>query len=478
MERGIVSKIMGALLSVFLLVVVGVFIYLLLKLDMLPTNIFSIVGIIILGLAILSCLMQFTRAHAAASVMAVLMSVVLCVGCLYINKTYHVFSRMHSTMTESFSVVSLKEYDKNSISECKDGLFGFNDKIRSSRQLDAINKVSEAVDEQLGLVPYDDWFDMVDALYNGGVDTIILNEAYRGVIEEEYPDFAEKTKVLGTQEYQKPQNVSINDVEVLREPFIVYLAANDNYGTLTTQGRNDVNIIAVVNPVSQKVLLVTIPRDAYVTLRFEDNSYSGYGDKLTHAGTYGIQTSMNTIEDMFDIQMNYYMKINFSGMINLVDALNGITVESDYEFTTYDGTHHFVKGTNKLNGLDAMYFARERYAFADGDFQRSRDQIKVINAIIDKALSPVILTNYLEIMNSMEKTFDTNVPYQDIADLVKFQLDQNPQWEIESMNITGSTGWEYCYTMGQKNELSVVYPDANQIKQAKSLIDMYMNKRQ
>lgn len=475
MERGIVSRILGALLSLILLCVVGVFIYLLLKLNMLPTNIFCIVGIIILGFAILSCIMQFTRAHVAASVMAVLLSVILGIGCVYINKTYHVFSRMHSTVTESYSVIALNTYDKNSISECVDGLFGYNDKIRSAGQLEAINSVASLLNEQLGLVPYDDWFDMVDALYNGGVDAIILNEAYRSVIEEHYGDFAERTKIIGTEEYKKLQKVTMNDVEVLKEAFIVYLAANDDYGTLVSEGRNDVNIIAVVNPLVQKVLMITIPRDSYVTLRFGDDSLSSYGDKLTHAGTYGIQTSMNTIEDMFGIEINYYMKINFSGMIDLVDALDGITVESDYEFTTYDGTHHFVKGTNRLNGLDAMYFARERYAFQDGDFQRARDQIKVISAIIDKALSPVILTNYLQIMDSLEGTFDTNIPYEDISDLVKFQLEQMPNWEIESMNITGVCGWEYCYTWGMKNQLSIVYPDEKQMAEAKSLIDMYMN---
>lgn len=475
MERGIVSKVIGTLLSFILVGVVGTFIYLLLKLDMLPTNIFYMIGIIILGLAVLACIMQFTRAHIAGSIMAVLMSAVLIVGCVYINKTYHVFSRIHSTVTESYSVIALKSFDKNNISECVNGIFGYNDKMRSAGQLEAINNIASTLNEQLGLVPYDNWFDMVDALYDNGVDAIILNEAYRGVIEEHYVDFSEKTKIIGKEEYEKKQNVTINDVEVLNEPFIVYLAANDDYGTLVSGGRSDVNIIAVVNPLVQKVLMVTIPRDSYVTLRFEDDSLSSYGDKLTHAGTYGIQTSMNTIEDMFGIEMNYYMKINFSGMIDLVDALEGITVESDYDFTTYDGTHHFVKGTNHLDGLDAMYFARERYAFPDGDFQRARDQIKVISAIIDKALSPVILKNYLQIMDSLEGTFDTNIPYEDIADLVKFQLDQMPDWEIESMNVTGVTGWEYCYTYGMKNQLSIVYPDEKQMTEAKSLIDMYMN---
>lgn len=473
MKRGIISKIFGTLLSIILIATVAVFIFLLLKLNMLPTNLFSIVGIVIAGVAVIACAMQFSRAHVVGSVLSVLMIVILATGCLYINKTYHVFNRIHSTVVERYSVVALKDFDKDSIDECVDSIFGYNNKIRAEGQLDVINAISESLDNQLGLVPYDDWFEMVDALYNGRVDAIILNESYRTMLEEQFATLSLDTKILGTKDYETNLTVKITDVEVLNEPFAVYLAANDNYGKLVSEGRNDVNIIAVVNPVYRKVLMITVPRDAYVPLHFEDDTMSESNDKLTHAGVYGIQTSINTIEDMLGININYYMKINFSGMIDLVDALDGITVDSDYEFTTYDGTHHFVKGINQLNGIDAMYFARERYAFPDGDFQRSRDQIKVISAIIEKALSPVILTNYLKIMNSLEDTFETNIPYDDIAALVKFQLDKMPNWDIESMNITGSAGWGYSYTMAR--ELSVVYVNEEDIEHAKGLINTYMN---
>jgi LCP family protein required for cell wall assembly len=447
--------------------------FLLLKLDMLPTNIFNIVGVVILLIAVLACVMQFTRAHVGGSVIAVLLTVILVLGSIYINKTYHVFNRIHSTVVESYSIVSLKDFDKNSIDECKECLFGYNDKVRAEGQIEVLNALSEKLDNDLFLVPYQDWFDMVDALYNGGVDTIVLNEAYRSVIEEQYETFSQDTKVIGTETYETQQNVTIKDVEAVKEPFIVYLAANDDYGTLVSKGRNDVNIIAVVNPIYKKILMVTIPRDSYVYLRFEDGTISSSKDKLTHAGIYGIQTSINTIEDFLGININYYMKINFSGLIDLVDALGGITVDSDFEFTTFDGTHHFVKGTNELDGEDAMYFARERYAFTDGDFQRSRDHIKVINGIIDKALSPVILTNYLGIMNSLEGTFETNVPYEDISALVKMQLESMPNWDIESMNITGKSKYDYCYSMAR--DLSVVYTDDTDVEQAISLINMYMN---
>lgn len=475
MKRGIFSKILGTLISFILLSVVVIFVLFLVKLNMLPDDILKIMAAVIAIIALTACLMQFTRAHIVGSVLSLIIIAILVLGCVYINKTYHVFNRDGATVVESYSVISLKDFDKNSIEECGECLFGYNDKLRADGQLDILNDISQKLDNNLGLVPYDDWFSMVDALYSGGIDVIVLNESYRGVLEVRYPTLSEDTKILGTENFKSELNVSINDVEVLAEPFIVYLAANDDYGTLMSKGRNDVNIIAVVNPLYHKILMVTIPRDSYVTLRFDDNTLSSYGDKLTHAGVHGIQTSINTIEDLLGININYYMKINFSGMIDLVDALNGITVDSDYEFTTYDGTHHFVKGINELDGEAAMYFARERYAFADGDFQRSRDQIKVINGIIEKALSPVILTNYLQIMNSLEGTFETNVPYEDISALVKYQIDKMPTWDIESMNITGNVGSEYCYTYGNSMKLSIVYPDENQINEAISLINMYLN---
>lgn len=476
MKRGIISKFLGLIFSLLLILSVGVFIYLLLKLDMLPANIFSIVSIVIILITAIACIMQFTKTHVAGSVLSVIVSAILIVGCVYINKTYHVFNGFgNSKVVESYSVVALNGFDKNELKECSDGIFGYNSKVRAEGQSEVIDEITKALNSDLNLVPYNDWLDMADALYEGSVEMIVLNESYRSILEEKYENFNEDTKVIWTQDYETVADIKISDVEATTEPFIVYLAANDDFGTLVSKGRNDVNIIAVVNPVYKKILMITIPRDSYVTLRFEDDTISDYGDKLTHAGTYGIQTSINTIEDMLGINVNYYMKINFSGMIDLVDALDGITVDSDYEFTTYDGTHHFVKGINELNGTDAMYFARERYAFQDGDFQRARDQIKVINAIIDKALSPVILKNYLQIMSSLEGTFETNFPYEDIAALVKMQLETMPSWDIESMNITGTTGWEYCYTYGMSRQLSIVYPDENELNEAISLINMYMN---
>lgn len=474
MNRNFFSKLMGYTLSACMLVSVVVFLFMLYKLDMIPSTMFKTIGFILGGVALLMGAMQFTKAHIVSSVISLFLLVVMVLGCVYIGKTYDVFQTKIDTTVENYSIVALSSFNKNSIKDCGGCLFGYNDKVRSKSQLEVLDSINKELAGDLGLVSYGDWFDMVDALYSGGIDVIVLNESYRSVLEDNYEDFSKNTKIIGSEKYETKVEVKINDVEAVKEPFVVYLSANDDYGNLATNGRSDVNIVAVVNPTRRKILMVTIPRDSYVQLRFEDDSKSSYGDKLTHAGVYGVQTSINTIEDMLGIDINYYMKINFSGLIELVDALGGITVDSDYEFTTYDTTHHFVKGENKLNGLDAMYFARERYAFQDGDFQRSRDQIKVINAIINKALSPVILTKYLQIMDSLKGLFDTNFPYEDIAALVKMQLDKMPNWDMESLNITGSVGSEYCYTYGTSLPLSIVYPDEAQVKEAKALIDMYM----
>ena len=270
--------------------------------------------------------------------------------------------------------------------------------------------------------------------------------------------------------------------KITKEPFVIYLSGVDTRGELTENARSDVNILAAVNPVTKRVALINTPRDYYVDLAGTDSK-----DKLTHAGLYGVETSMATLGNLYGVNVDHYIRINFAGFINIVDALGGVDVNSDYEFTTVgmevpnengDGIHMagytFTKGINHLNGEQALCFARERHAFGDGDNQRGRNQMAVIRAIVDKASSPAILKGYQKVLDAVSSSFITSLTYEDISSLVQMQLRDNVHWNITSYSVSGEGGMEPCYSAGNET-LWVMWPNATQINTAKSLIQQVLN---
>jgi LCP family protein required for cell wall assembly len=214
-----------------------------------------------------------------------------------------------------------------------------------------------------------------------------------------------------------------------------------------------------------------------VTLYYGDGTDSSpYRDKLTHASTNGLACSIATLEALYDIDIDYYVRINFTGFENLVDALGGIEVESDYAFTPYaysDYPYTYVKGINKLNGSQALIFARERHAFTDGDFQRNKNQIRVIEAIAKKATSASMLMNYTGVMSSLKDVLATNIPQEQIAKLVKKQLSDMNSWEFKSYSVTGGTDYEYCLALG--TTASIVYVDNDSISVASAKMKAVAN---
>ena len=258
--------------------------------------------------------------------------------------------------------------------------------------------------------------------------------------------------------------------KITKEPFVVYLSGVDTRGELTEKARSDVNIIAAVNPVTKQVVLVNTPRDYYVDLAGTNSK-----DKLTHAGLYGVQTSMDTLGNLYGVDVQHYIRINFAGFINIVDALGGVDVYSDQAFTSvgspgyYDPTT-FVEGWNHLDGKAALAFARERHAFKTGDVQRGINQMKVIDAMLNKIKSPALLMGFSKIMDSAADCFVTSLSQNQISALVRMQLSDFAEWNIESYTVTGSSGSSTkCYSAkGQK--LYVMKPDESSVNKAKELI--------
>jgi LCP family protein required for cell wall assembly len=262
---------------------------------------------------------------------------------------------------------------------------------------------------------------------------------------------------------------------IVTEPFVVYLSGVDTRGELTENARSDVNILAVVNPTTKQIALINTPRDYYVPLAGTDSK-----DKLTHAGLYGVETSMQTLADLYGVEVDYYLRINFAGFMSIVDAVGGVDVYSDYTFTSvgspgyYDPTD-FVEGWNHLDGQAALAFARERHAFASGDVQRGINQMKVIQAMVDKLKSPTLLLSYSKLMNAVSDCFVTNLSSEQISALVKMQLSSGADWQIESFTATGASAYSTkCYSAkGQK--LYVMTPDDASVAEGKALIDAVWN---
>ena len=258
--------------------------------------------------------------------------------------------------------------------------------------------------------------------------------------------------------------------KITKEPFVIYLSGVDTRGELTENARSDVNILAAANPVTKRVALVNTPRDYYVDLAGTDSK-----DKLTHAGLYGVETSMETLGNLYGVNVDHYIRINFAGFISIIDALGGVDVYSDQAFTSvgspgyYDPTT-FVEGWNHLDGKSALAFARERHAFASGDIQRGINQMKVIDAMLNKIKSPALLMGFSKIMDAASDCFVTSFSQDQISALVRMQLSDFAEWDIESYTVTGtSSSSTKCYSAkGQK--LYVMKPDDSSVSKAREML--------
>lgn len=276
------------------------------------------------------------------------------------------------------------------------------------------------------------------------------------------------------QDFTNDEEVEANVVDVTDESFFVYVSGVDTRNTngITDKGLSDVNMVIAVDPVNKKILMINTPRDFYVGLYGDENKL----DKLTHAGKYGIDCSMETVAAIYDIEFNYYVKANFKALVDLVDAVGDISVDSQYNFSSGHSlsgkTYRFKKGINVLDGDAALAFARERKSFANGDRQRGIHQQMVISAIIDKAISPAILTNFKDILDAVTDNTRTNIKSDDITSLVRMQLGDMSSWDIQSMSVDGTGTQRYTYSY-PKQKLYVMLPNDETIEEAKLALKAY-----
>lgn len=419
-------------------------------------------------------------------------ALVLSAGMIYAtvatNAVLETLSRVSSTGSVKTVVVRVREND--SAQEIGD-TFGYTYGYLAQTDTDTTDALLTHLKEGLGQVKtksYDTPTALADALYNREVDAVILGKGMVSTLKQTdgYKDFTSRTREIYTYDVTHESDPIAPNTNISRQPFVVYCSGTDERISDTLLNtRSDANILAVVNPSTHKILLVNIPRDYYLPLPF-----NGEMDKLTHFSVYsdkGMDEPIEALNTLLGVKADYYARVNFSGLMDIVDALGGIDVTSPVDFTTVamempnengDGGYHdesftFTEGVNHLNGREALAFSRERSAFAQGDVQRGRNQMAVLQAIIDKATSPAILSGYQDVLKAVSDSLLTNMPQQDILKLVKLQLEDKVDWDISTYTLSGTTDMQDCFTTGFP--LSVLVPDESSVAAARRMIRELIN---
>lgn len=475
----------GAVITIIVIMLSVVFMGLLAMTKMVPTIYMLIIGIVLAVIAAIIWLLvwhtRYTGRFISGTVLAVIMIAILAFGGFYINKTRSAISNISGETTE---VTQMAVYVKSDdAADSVEATAGYTYGILSSLDRENTDGAVAHLNSQFGTEvqtkEYAGLTELADGILNGEVNAMLLNSGYLSVYEDMdgYTDFSTKIKEVGTVDVESTiqsaeESAPIEPITTANggKVYTIYLSGIDTRGEMTAKSRSDVNIIATVNTDTHEILLVSTPRDYFVPLSIS----GGAPDKLTHAGIYGIDVCMDTLGMLYDIDINYYFRINFGGFVKVIDALGGITVNSDYDFDSKNILgYHFNKGENYVNGEQALIFARERYAFQEGDRQRGKNQMEVIRGVVKKALSPEILTSYSSILSSLDGCFGTNITYEEIAQILQQQLTNGGDWTIVSYSVNGTGATEKPYSMSQK--AYVMVPDYNTVDKAKSLMEKVRN---
>jgi LCP family protein required for cell wall assembly len=304
---------------------------------------------------------------------------------------------------------------------------------------------------------------MLDGLLSGKCDAIILNEGYITMVSEigGYSDIESRIRAIySNMTERKVTSEESAGKTITEDSFIVYVSGIDTTGSISSTSRSDVNILMAVNPADKRILLLSTPRDYYIPLSISGGTH----DKLTHAGRYGINVSMDTLKMLYETDIDYYIRLNFTSFVKIIDALGGIRVYSDYSFSTK--SYSFKKGYNNMNGAQALEFARERHSFAEGDRQRGKNQMAVIQGVIEKVTSAAVLSKYSSLLSSVQSSIQTNISTTEIGSLVKQQLNDMKGWNISTYSVDGTGSSEYTYSIPNQRAY-VMIPDLNTVDEAK-----------
>lgn len=467
-------KIVGVLLIISSLILLGVVLYI----NILPIKYLAgVAGVLFLINLILNFFLFRKKVKKKpkkiSTIFALLFSIIFLVASFFIFKTFGILEDMSEEYkTYTYHVLVKNDSNYQEIGDISGKSLGYynNNSNATKKAIDKLGKTVQTENESYGNLD-----SLGTSLLNNETESILVEESQKTKLDNagssnessSLSSFKDQTRILYT--FKVTVKVESKDVDVTKDVFNIYISGMDEYGEVSEISRSDVNIIITINPKTKQILMTNIPRDYYVQL----HDTSGYKDKLTHAGNYGIETSVATIEDLLGIEINYYFKVNFSSLVNIIDALGGVEVYSEYDFQSYNG-YNFSKGYNSVDGKAGLSFVRERKTFADGDNQRGKNQQAMIEAIFRKCTSPSIITKYNSLLNSLKDSMITNMPMKSITKLAKMQLKDNASWTLTSNSLTGTGSYDYTYTYPYQ-ELYVTVADEESISKAKEMISKVTN---
>ena len=459
-----ISKFM----TIFMIVSLALLIFQIIKLNLLPAKLIVLVSLVMVILCLIILLiLHFKAKKFLPRILAGFVALCMCVGLAYGNyfiyktdNTFDVVTSLADSKATTTSIVVLKSSSIKKESGLKGKKIGTildMDKKPTKRMLDDLNKDNIKYTTK----DYSNLDELMEAFYSGEVDAICLNEKYRDILHETqaYFTFQTDTRIVHQNVHytkvEKNDNPSdpVNDIS--KDAFTVLVSGNDSYGTLQDSNtRSDANLLLTVNPKTGTILMTSIPRDYYVELVCPEDDPElacpeGSYDKLTHSGLMGIKSTEETIEKSLGIKINYNVRINFSSVVNLVDALDGIDLDikkgEEVDIFYVNSQPGLSVGKHHVDGETALAFARERHAYLDGDNQRVRNQQKVFKAIFNRIVSPKMITNYGKFMDALAVAFDTNLSGDEISKFVKYELNNMPDWKIESYAIVAEPDYQFCY---------------------------------
>ena len=480
-----VGKVFGIIFSIILLVTTMYLLFNVIKLNILPSQLLFLVTILFVLLDLIFILLLcFATKGIVSKLICIIISLVIslgsCVGGYYMSKTGGLLSNITNVAKHSKNTVSVVVKESSDLKKKADlaghsiGTLANINTVGSQKVMKELNNSGIQMEQK----EYGSLTEMLESFYNGEVDSIIISESSRSQITdmEAYANFDNNTRVVYQTSYKVDNTDKANAVsDITKVPFNVLISGSDTRGGFDENGRSDVIMVATVNPKTGTILLTSVPRDFYVETACDagDGCQEGALDKITHTGIHGTYTTKRTVEKLLGIEINYTFKVGFDTVTDIVDAVGGIdvTVEPGYALDNFLCLKNFSvhEGVNHLNGEQALAYARERYAYSEGDRQRTKNQQQVLMGIVDKITSPAIVTNYASIMDSMANTFSTTMSNDEISDLIKYQLNKNPKWKMEQYMVNGTGDTLMCAELG--DAASVMVPDQSTVTTAKNKIN-------
>ena len=462
---GIILGILLIIMTISLIVLINTF-------NVIPDNYYILIIVFLISSnIILNLLLMFNFKnkflkvmHIISYVITILLLISFSFGIFYLNKTMNLFDNFNVIKEEvtDYYIIVLNDSVYQEPSDLYEKTLEYYDKTDK--------EVLDSIKLSLTYSSTSDINSLKEKLFNHEVESILISDIIKNKYEEEDSTFNEKIRVLKTISIKNEIEDITKRVSIKNTPYNLLISGIDTYGDINKTSRNDVNIVATINPNTNQILLTSIPRDYYVKL----HGTEGYNDKLTHASYYGINMQVQTIEDIFDIDINYYVKVNFSTVVDLVDKIGGIEVYAD-QYVKLGNCPEIKEGMNKLNGKCALAFSRERHSYIDGDRHRGRNQQEVIKAIFNKLSSgTTILTSYTDIIDSLDGKFATNMDMEEVTSFIKYELNDLKDYKIVSTQVDGygSMGPTYSYP---SQDLWIMIPYPETINNAKELMNKVLN---